>query len=156
VHARVQEDLEFDAEAPVNGLDGVRDGLVGGVVGGVVSGAPSTVHALATRGGVLTAARAAGALLGKPGLGRGLVAHAGISMGWGAVLGVALPRRHPVAAGAVAGLAIAALDLGLIGRRIPEIAALPLAPQVLDHVLFGAAVGATVAALEQRAAPPFG
>ena len=80
---------------------------------------------------------------GKPGLGRGLVAHAGISLGWGAVLGATLPRRHTIAAGAVAGLAIAALDLGLVGRRIPEIAALPLAPQVLDHLAFGAVVGAT-------------
>ena len=150
MHARVQEDLEFDAEAPVNGLDGVRDGLVGGVVGGVVSGAPSTVHALATRGGVLTAARAAGALLGKPGLGRGLVAHAGISMGWGAVLGVALPRRHPVAAGAVAGLAIAALDPELVGdvlNVMRDLAAegmtmlvvtheMGFARRVADHVAF--------------------
>jgi len=147
VHAVVQEDLEFEAEAPVNAWDGVRDGLVGGVVGGLVSGAPSTVHALVTGGGVLTAARAAGALLGKPGVARGVVAHAGVSLGWGAVLGVVLPRRHTVAAGAVAGLAIAALDLGVVGRRIPEIAALPLVPQILDHVLFGAVVGATVAAL---------
>jgi hypothetical protein len=148
VHACVQEDLELGGEASVNGWDGVRRGLVGGVVGAVVSGAPSTVHALATGGGVLTAARAAGGLLGKPGLGRGLVAHAGISLGWGAVLGATLPRRRTIAAGAAAGLAMAALDLGVVGRRIPEIAALPVAPQVLDHIAFGAVVGATVAALD--------
>lgn len=126
----------------------IRGGLLGGMVGGIVSGAPSTVHALVTGRGVLTAARAAGALLGKPGLGRGLLAHAGTSLGWGALLGVTLPRRYPLAAGALAGLAIAAFDLGIVGRRVPAIAALPQGPQVLDHVLFGMAVGATIATLD--------
>jgi hypothetical protein len=44
--------------------------------------------------------------------------------------------------GAVAGAAIAALDLGVVGRRVPAIAELPSAPQVADHVVFGAVVGA--------------
>ena len=41
-------------------------------------------------------------------------------------------------AGALAGLAIAALDLGLVGRRFPRIRALPLVPQLADHAAFGA------------------
>lgn len=55
-----------------------------------------------------------------------------------------LPRGHEPAWGAAAGLAIAALDLGLIGRRVPAVAALPQAPQWADHVAFGAAVGAVL------------
>jgi hypothetical protein len=46
----------------------------------------------------------------------------------------------------VAGLAIAALDLGLVGRHRPLIRALPLLPQVADHVAFGAVAGTVLAA----------
>jgi hypothetical protein len=40
--------------------------------------------------------------------------------------------------GALAGLAIAALDLGVAGRRFPRIPALPVLPQLADHAAFGA------------------
>ncbi|NUT55427.1 MAG: hypothetical protein HOQ03_05530, partial [Thermoleophilia bacterium] len=43
--------------------------------------------------------------------------------------------------GALAGLGIAALDLGLVGRRFARVRALPLGPQVADHVAFGAIAG---------------
>jgi hypothetical protein len=56
------------------------------------------------------------------------------------VLAAALPRRRTLAWSAAAGLSIAALDLGVIGRRYPRIRALPLAPQVLDHLAYAAAV----------------
>ena len=49
------------------------------------------------------------------------------------------------AAGAVAGMAIATLDLAVIGRRFPAIRRLPPLPQWLDHLLFGAVVGAVLA-----------
>ena len=65
--------------------------------------------------------------------------HLALSLGWTFVLdraGVRGARR-----GAVAGLAIAALDLGIAGRRFPRIRALPLAPQLADHVAFGAIAG---------------
>ena len=72
-----------------------------------------------------------------------------ISLGWGTVLAVAVRRTSvaPVAAGAIVGAAIAALDLGLLahgpaGRRWPLIRALPVGPQVLDHIAFGAVAGA--------------
>jgi hypothetical protein len=132
----------------------VREGLVAGAVAAVLSGAPSTVHALITGRSLLEATAAAGTLLppmrisGGPrppeiriDVVRGLVVHGVLSLGWGAVLGVALPRRRPVLAGVGAGLAIAALDLGVAGRRFPRIRALPLGPQVADHVAFGAVVG---------------
>ena len=53
----------------------------------------------------------------------------------------ARPRRVIGRRGALAGVAITALDLGLVGRRLPRIAALPLLPQLADHVAFGAIAG---------------
>ena len=44
--------------------------------------------------------------------------------------------------GAVAGAGIAALDLRLPGRRMAAVRALPVLPQVADHVVYGAVVGA--------------
>ncbi|MDY7099898.1 MAG: hypothetical protein S0880_01800 [Actinomycetota bacterium] len=104
---------------------------------GVLSGAPSTVHALATGESPLAASRAAGALTGRPGLVRGAFAHTVVSLWWVAALDRVLPRRQPIAWGLAAGGAIAALDLWLVGRRIPAIRALPVAPQVADHLAFG-------------------
>jgi len=116
-----------------------------------LSGIPSTAHALATRRDPLEATLAAGAILLPRETRRGVLlsaavpVHLGISFGWT----VALDRAGIRGArnGALAGLAIAALDLGLIGRRYPRIRALPLLPQLADHALFGA-VAAT--ALERR------
>jgi hypothetical protein len=65
--------------------------------------------------------------------------HLGISLAWTLVLdraGIRGARR-----GAVAGLAIAALDLGLAGRRVPRIRELPVGPQLADHAAFGAIAG---------------
>ena len=114
------------------------------VVASVLSGAPSTLHALVTRRPLLAAPRAAGELLGRTGLARGALAHAGMTLGWTMVLGATLPPRRRVAWGMAAGLGIAALDLGIARRRYPAIAALPQGPQVADHVAFGALVGATL------------
>ena len=81
---------------------------------------------------------------GNAGVPRGLAAHAVLTVGWTAVLSVALRRPPRVARGAAAGALIAALDLGLVGRRFPAIEALPTFPQVADHLAFGALVGATL------------
>ena len=116
----------------------------------LASGAPSTVWMLATGDSVLASTEAAGTLLvsrdsSRPRLlAAGVVAHAAISLWWAQVLARVLPRRHTVAAGATAGAAIAALDLGLIARRYPAIRALRLTPQVLDHIAFGALVAAVL------------
>lgn len=74
----------------------------------------------------------------------GGAAHMAISLFWGVVLSLILPTRRTVLAGATAGIAIAALDLGLIGRRLPRIRALDPWPQLLDHVAYGAVIGAVL------------
>jgi hypothetical protein len=68
--------------------------------------------------------------------------HVAVSLGWAFVLNRAGVRG--AGRGAVAGLVIAALDLGLLGRAFPRIRALPLAPQVADHTTYGAIVGALI------------
>ena len=74
------------------------------------------------------------------------VAHAGLCLGWTAVLAQILPREHRAGAGVGAGLLIAGLDLGVVGRRYPRIRALPLAPQLADHIAFGLLVALTLPA----------
>ena len=103
---------------------------------GLLSGLPSTV--LDRR--PIATSRAAGTLLGAPTLPRAAVAHLALSFGWAAVLARVLPERPTLWRGAVAGLAIAGLDLGVVGRRFPAIRALPPGPQVADHVAYGVVV----------------
>jgi hypothetical protein len=110
--------------------------LAAGAVAGVVSGIPSTAL---TRRPIQTT-RAAGTLLGAPTIPRGVAAHTAISLGWGVVLAACLPRRPSTLAGIGAGLAIAALDLGLVARRFPAMRALGAGPQVADHVAYGITV----------------
>jgi hypothetical protein len=96
---------------------------------------------------ILASTRAAGTLLvgdtAAPAttLVAGVAVHLAISTFWGTVLWFRLPRRHAPGWGAVAGLGIAALDLGVVGRHLPAIRELDLAPQLADHVAFGAIVG---------------
>jgi hypothetical protein len=105
---------------------------------------------------VLSSTEAAGTLLLRGDRSRlellaaGLAAHVVISLGWAQVLARVLPRRHPVLAGAMAGVGIAALDLGLVGRRFPAIRRLRTAPQVLDHIAYGATLGAVLGGRELR------
>ncbi len=155
----VRIDLAPEPVTPVP-RDDVRDGLVGGAVAAVLSGVPSTLHALLVTGRPLEAGLAAGSLL-LPGERRptrlllaAVPVHLSLSLGWGVALARLLPRRRTLVAGAVGGLAIAALDLGVGGRRFPRIAALPQAPQVADHVAFGLVVAAVVARRRARRGPP--
>ena len=114
-----------------------------------LSGTPSTLHALATGRDPLEATLAAGTipLPRETRRGRLLAAsvpvHLALSLGWS----LALERAGVRGAGhgALAGLAIGVLDVGVIGRRYPSIRALPLLPQLADHALFGAVVGAVLA-----------
>lgn len=127
------------------------DALAAGAVAAVVSGAPSTLWALSTGGDPLAATLAAGSVLLPRETRRGRLAaaavplHLALSFGWAVVLERTLPRRHEVAAGAAAGVAIAALDLGVAGRLFPRIRALPLLPQLADHVAYGLTVGYVLA-----------
>jgi hypothetical protein len=126
----------------------MRKGIVAGAVAGVVTGAPSTVHAMLTGGDPLAATEAAGSMVLPNETSRtklilaAIPVHAVISLGWGVVLAKVLPRRHSILWGAAAGGAIAAFDLGVFGGRFPRIRQLPAAPQVLDHILYGAVTGA--------------
>jgi hypothetical protein len=125
----------------------VRDGLAAGAVAAAVSGAPSTLWSLAAGRDPLEATLAAGSMLLPNEARRGrLVAaaapvHLAVSLGWAIVLARALPRRRRVTAGAAAGLVIAALDLGVAGRRFPRVRSLPTLPQLADHAVYGATVG---------------
>lgn len=135
---------------------GAGDTAVAGAVAWALSGLPSTAWTLVRGGDPMAAVRAAGALV-LPAAARpaalvvaGAGVHTVVSFGWASVLALALPPRRTAAAGAVAGLAIAGLDLGVLGRRSPAIRALPVLPQVADHVAFGALVGAVLAHRRRR------
>jgi hypothetical protein len=123
------------------------DVLAAGAVGAAVSGVPSTVITAARGEDLLAGARAAGTLLSPraPLLGAAPV-HLALSFGWAAALSAILPEHDEPLYGALGGLAIAALDLGVIGRRLHPIAALPQGRQWADHVAFGVAVGAVLRA----------
>jgi hypothetical protein len=124
-----------------------REAVLAGVVAAGVSGIPSTAWSLARGGDVLEAARAAGTLLlpGERRTGRLLAAavpvHLALSVGWAFVLRAVMPERREPLYGALGGLAIAALDLGVIGRRLVAIRSLEQLPQWLDHAAYGLAVG---------------
>ena len=125
----------------------VGDGLLAGAVAAVVSGIPSTAWALITGDDPLEPTLAAGSMLLPRETRRDrLVAaavpvHLAVSAGWGVVLGELLPRERELSTGALAGLGIGALDLGLVARLFPRVRALPVGPQLVDHVLYGATVG---------------
>jgi|SRR5215217_5658714 len=129
----------------------MHDALHAGLVAAALSGAPSTAIALARGDDVLEGARAAGTLLlphetsTPPLLAAAVPVHLALSLGWAVVLARALPRGREPLAGAAAGLAIAALDLGVIGRRLPRIRSLPQPRQWADHAAYGLAVGIVLA-----------
>lgn len=111
-----------------------------------LSGVPSTGWAVLRRRDPLAAARAAGTIAPgraeRPSVVVGAAVHVLVSAGWTVLLAlVARIRRIGPVSGAAAGVAIAALDLGIARRRFPAIAALDQIPQWLDHVAFGAVVG---------------
>ena len=129
----------------------VGDGVAAAVVAGTLSGAPSTAHAVLTGGNVLASTRAIAGLVGltrAPAirqLAAGAAVHGALSLGWSVVAAFALPRRHTVIAGALAGLVVGVVDLGIGRQRVPALAALPLGPQLADHAAFGALAGAVIA-----------
>jgi len=128
-------------------LTAVEHWVEAGLVAAAVSGAPSTLIALARGDDVLDGARAAGTLLlprerrTLPLLAAAVPVHLALSLGWAAALDRALPRGSEVLGGMAGGLAIAALDLGVIGRRLPAIRTLPQGRQWADHVAYGLVVG---------------
>jgi hypothetical protein len=110
-----------------------------------LSGIPSTVHALATGRDPLEAALAAGSVL-LPGetsrprlIAAAVPVHLTLSLAWTVAFDRAGVRT--ARGGALAGLAIAALDLGVARYAFPRVHALPLGPQLADHAAFGAIAG---------------
>jgi hypothetical protein len=116
-------------------------------VAAALSGAPSTLEAFRRQRdlrSVMTyvwdATCSVGTLVppGRPDLIRGALLHVGISVLCGEGLARMVPERNSVIWGAGAGLVIGVINVGVIGRRFPAIAALPLGPQLADNVAFGA------------------
>ncbi len=128
----------------------MRDALHAGLVAAAVSGAPSTAIALARGEDALDGARAAGTLLlphetrTLPLLAAAVPVHLALSLGWAVVLDRTVPSGREPLGCLLGGLAIAALDLEVIGRRLPRIRALPQGRQWADHVAYGLAVGAVL------------
>jgi hypothetical protein len=136
-----------------------RDALVAGLIAAAASGIPSTLWTLVRGGDVLAGGKAAGALLlpneqrSVPLLAAAVPVHLGLSLGWAVVLEELMPTRREPLYGAAAGLAIAALDLGVIGRRIDAMRSLEQPPQWLDHLAYGVSVGVVLRSRRQRRAP---
>lgn len=135
----------------------IRRGACAALPAAAISGLPSTLHALLTRRDPLEASLAAGSIILPRETGRvrlliaaGII-HLSLSFIWATVLAVALPRKKPVVEGAVAGMLIAGLDLGLMGRRFPRVRALDTPPQVADHLAFGIAVALALARQDRLA-----
>jgi hypothetical protein len=128
----------------------LADALPAGAAGAILSAVPSTTVTLLRRESLLDGATAAGTILlpserrTLPLLAAAVPVHLALSVGWAAVLSALLPRRATVPAAVGAALAIAALDLELVGRAFPRIRALPQGRQWADHVAYGLAVGAVV------------
>ena len=128
-----------------DGVD-LRDVCFAGLVAAMVSGAPSTLHSLVSGRPVLEPSLAAGSLLlprerrTGPLLLAALAVHTSLSLGWAFVLAHMLGRHSGAVSGGLAGAGIGLFDLLGVGRRFERIRALPLAPQLADHVVYGATV----------------
>jgi hypothetical protein len=134
------------------------DALVAGLAGAACSAIPSTLWTLVRGEDVLDGGRAAGAIL-LPGerrtpvlLAAAVPVHLALSLGWAAAMASTLPRGAEPAWGVAGALAIAALDLAVIGRRLPAIRALPQGRQWADHVAYGLTVGLVLRARRARRA----
>jgi hypothetical protein len=115
----------------------------------LLSAAPSTLHALTAGRDPLEATLAAGSILlpgetrRTPLLAAAVPVHLALSLGWALALDRAGVRG--AGRGALAGLAISVVDLSIAGRVRPRIRALPLLPQLADHVAYGAIAGHVLA-----------
>ncbi|MEA2383569.1 MAG: hypothetical protein QOH72_3540 [Solirubrobacteraceae bacterium] len=128
----------------------LADALAAGAAGALLSGVPSTTVTVLRGESLADGATAAGSILlpaerrTVPLVAAAVPVHLALSFGWAAVLSALLPRRATVPLAVAGALAIAALDLVVIGRAFPRIRALPQGRQWADHVAYGLAVGVVV------------
>ena len=140
----------------------MRHAIVAGGAAATISGAPSTLYALAVGDDPLEPTLAAGSILlpretrRAPLVAAAIPVHLALSLGWALVLERTLPRHRTTAWGALAGLAIGALDLAIGARLFPRVRALPQLPQYADHVLYGATVGYVLSRCRAASAPSTG
>lgn len=138
----------------------IEDAVFAGAAAGIISGAPSTIISLWRREDALEASLAAGTLLlpREQRRGRLLVAaalvHGTLSLGWALLLAVALPRRATIRWSVIAGMTIAVIDLGVVGRHFERIRMLPSVPQIADHLAYALSVGAVLSARRNRREVP--
>ncbi len=117
----------------------------------LLSGFPSTLYALFTGGDPLEDTRAAGAMLisftssDTQLIAAAAVVHIAVTLFWASLLAWLLPRRHILWSAIAASAVIAFLDLKLIARWFfPDVYLLDFWPQFADHIVWGAALGATL------------
>jgi hypothetical protein len=134
-----------------------REVAIAGGAATLLSGIPSTVYALVTGRDVLEATRAAGAMLiaaessGTALFAAAALVHVCVSFFWAATVVGVLPRKAVVEWAIAASAAIGWLDLRLIAPAFfPEVAQLEIAPQMADHLMWGATLGIALARLRRH------
>jgi len=127
----------------------MRTTLLAAVLAGLAGGVPSTLYAIATGGDWLHSIHAVAAIVNAENLTMGwrisvaAAVHFAISLMWASALVAILPRRHTVLWASAAGVVIAVIDLRVLAPIFfPEVASLSFWPQLADHIVWGASVGA--------------
>ena len=141
----------------------IADVAIASAWAALLSGLPSTLYAIVTGGDPLEDTRAAGAMLisytsSDPALiTAAVVVHVAVTLFWAFLIAWLLPRRHIMWSALAASALIAFLDLKLIARWFfPDVYLLDFWPQFADHIVWGAALGATLEWRwrEPKIAPP--
>jgi hypothetical protein len=127
----------------------MRTTLVAAVLAGVAGVVPSILHTIATGGDWLESINAVATMVKAENLTMGwrvsvaTAIHFAISLMWASVLIAILPRRQPLLWASAAGVVIAVIDLLVLAPIFfTEIGSLSFWPQLADHVVWGASVGA--------------
>ena len=134
--------------------------MLAGLAGWLCSELPSSLHASRTGRSWRATDEAAGNLLlsadASPDRLRavGTAVRVGVAMNWGVVMSRWLDRRHPVAHGAVVGLALFGFEYQLLGERRPLVKDLPAVAQLADQLVFGSVTGAVLGRLRVSRAQP--
>ena len=127
----------------------MRTTLIAAMVAGLAGALPSTLYSIATGGDWLASINAVAAMVNAEQLAmawRVSVAtaiHLAISLLWATLLVAILPRRRTLLWASAAGILIAVLDLRILAPMFfPEVASLSFWPQLADHIVWGASMGA--------------